>query len=265
MNAIDPTAIIDPTAVVGEGTTIGPYSIIGPKVVLGRRNVIGPHVVLTGNTKLGDENTVYQFASVGSAPQDLKYRGEDSTLVIGSKNIVREYATLQPGTEGGGGKTVVGDENLFMVSSHVGHDSIVGNQNIFANGTAISGHCVVGNRVTVGGLCGVHQFVRLGDFSFLGAGAMVSLDIPPYCMAQGDRAALVGLNDVGLERAGIPMDEIAALRKVYRGLFLSREGKFRERLEVLLSSEGLGEHASRFLQFIKMSERGVATLRRGRE
>jgi UDP-N-acetylglucosamine acyltransferase len=260
---IHPTAIVAPGAMLGEGTTVGAYSIIGPHVVLGKGNVIGPHVVLDGHTTLGDENVVYQFASVGAAPQDLKYRGEASTLVIGNKNIIREYVTLQPGTSGGGMKTGIGDGNLFMVNSHVGHDSFIGNHCIFANSAALSGHVTIGNRVVVGGLSGIHQYVRLGDMAMIGAGAMVAQDIPPFCMAQGDRAKLIGLNKVGMERGGVQKEEILSIRKVYRFVLVSDADEVRgktlnERVALARATFPLLPSIDAFLSFVENSPRGVA-------
>jgi UDP-N-acetylglucosamine acyltransferase len=159
MTDIHSTAVVAPEAEIGDGCSVGPYSVIGPKVKLGNGCRVGSHVVIEGNTTIGDENQIFQFASVGAAPQDLKYHGEDSTLQIGSRNIIREYVTLQPGTEGGGMQTTIGDQNLFMACCHVGHDCRVGHRNVFANSAALAGHVTIGNGVIVGGLSGVHQFV----------------------------------------------------------------------------------------------------------
>ncbi len=259
---IHATAIIAEGAILGEGTVVGPYTVIGPRVRIGARNRIGPHVVLEGNTTIGDENQIFQFASVGAVPQDLKYHGEESTLEIGNRNLIREYTTLQPGTEGGGMRTVIGNGNLFMACSHVGHDGRVGDNNVFANSVALSGHVTVGNRCIVGGLSGIHQFVHLGDLCLIGAGAMVSKDIPPYCMAQGDRARLVGLNTVGLKRAKFLEQDIRRMRELYRQIFFG-EGTLRERLPALHA--GCADFASgrSFLDFISASSRGVATPRQG--
>ena len=260
--SIHPTAIIAPGAVIGHGCSVGPYSIIGPRIVLGKNNHIGPHVVLDGNTTFGDENTVFQFASIGAPPQDLKYHGESSTLTIGNKNIIREYVTIQPGTSGGGMKTTVGDGNLFMATTHVGHDTVVGNANIMANGAALAGHVWVGNYVTVGGLSGIHQFVRLGDHCFLGGGAMVVKDIPPFCIAQGDRAVLAGLNVVGLERRGLDANVIQQIKSLYRRIFLS-PGTWKEKLAAAESEASGFKEGKFFLEFIGASTRGI-TLPRGR-
>ena len=259
---IHPTAIVDPAATIGARTTVGPYSIIGPKVVLGRDNVVGPHVVIEGITTIGDGNRVFQFASVGAQPQDLKFRGEPSELIIGNKNIIRECATLQPGTTGGGMITKIGDSNLFMANTHVGHDTFVGNRCVFANSCALAGHVIIGDGVIVGGLSGIHQFVKIGDVAMVGAGAMVSQDIPPYCLAQGDRAKIHGLNRVGLERNGGNRDDLSALRKIYRTVFTPTSPdvvgrSFKERVAVARGLVGLNERGLQFVAFLESSERGV--------
>ena len=253
---IHPTAIIEEGAVIGEGTTVGPFSIIGSRVVLGKGNRIGPHVVITGHTRLGDRNEVFQFASIGAKPQDLKYQGEDSRLEIGDENRIREYVTLQPGTKGGGMVTRIGNRNLFMACSHIGHDGTIGDDNIFANSAGLAGHVTVGNRVIVGGLAGVHQFVRIGDLAMLGAGAMVGRDVPPYCIAQGDHAELVGINQVGLQRAGWTSEEIARLRSFYRRIFRG-VGPFRERLAAVREECAADPKAAVWLAFCEKSERGI--------
>jgi UDP-N-acetylglucosamine acyltransferase len=268
--AIHPTAIVAAGAVIGEGTTVGPYSIIGPHVVLGRNNRVAPHVVIEGHTRIGDDNTIYQFASVGAAPQDLKYRGEPSELIIGNRNIVREYVTLQPGTEGGGMLTSIGDQNLFMANTHVGHDSRVGSRCVVANGAALAGHVTVADGVIIGGLSGIHQFVKLGSVAMIGAGAMVAQDIPPYCMAQGDRATIHGLNRVGLERNGGSKDDLAVLREVYRIVFTpsgvdEKVRVFKDRVAHARSLVGDNRRGVEFVEFLERSERGVAPHHRAGE
>lgn len=260
---IHPTAIVSPGAVIGEGTSIGAYSIVGPNVVLGKNNKVGPHVVIEGRTFLGDGNAIFQFASVGSIPQDLKYKGEPSELRVGDKNIIREYVTLQPGTEGGGMVTKIGNQNLFMANTHVGHDSIVGSRCVVANGAALAGHVTVDDGVIIGGLSGIHQFVHLGSVSMIGAGAMVAQDIPPYCMAQGDRASIQGLNRVGLERNGGSSEDLSVLRQAYRLVFTptgtEAQGKvFKERVAIARSAMGENKRGLDFVGFLESSERGVA-------
>lgn len=257
------SAIVHPDAILGAGTTVGAYSIIGPDVVLGENNVIGPHVVIEGRTRLGNSNKIFQFASVGADPQDLKFCGELSELLIGDNNIIREFTTLQPGTTGGGMVTRIGNGNLFMANTHVGHDTIIGNKCIFANSAALSGHVTIGDRVVVGGLSGIHQFVKLGDLSMIGAGAMVAQDIPPFCMAQGDRAKLIGLNKLGLERAGVSKEAALALRKVYRLVLLSESEEvkgltIKERIAKIKESSSSSPQIEQFLSFVLSSERGVA-------
>jgi UDP-N-acetylglucosamine acyltransferase len=260
---IHPTAIVADGAVIGEGTTVGAYSIIGPHVRLGLNNVVGPHVVLEGRTTLGDGNTIYQFASVGAAPQDLKYKGEPSELKIGHKNIIRECVTLQPGTQGGGMLTSIGDQNLFMANTHVGHDSHVGSRCVVANGAALAGHVTVADGVIIGGLSGIHQFVRLGAVCMIGAGAMVAQDIPPYCMAQGDRATVQGLNRVGLERNGGSRDDLAILREVYRVLFTpqgteAQDKVFKDRVAFAKTLVRDNVRGLDFVSFIERTERGIS-------
>jgi UDP-N-acetylglucosamine acyltransferase len=265
---IHPTAIVDPLAIIGEGTRVGAYSIIGPNVKLGRDNVVGPHVVLDGYTTIGDSNTIYQFASVGAPPQDLKFRGEASELRIGNGNIIREYVTLQPGTLGGGMLTSIGDKNLFMASTHVGHDSHVGSRCVVANGAALAGHVTVADGVIIGGLSGIHQFVRLGSVCMVGAGAMVAQDIPPYCMAQGDRATVQGLNRVGLERNGGTREDLGILREVYRLVFTpagteAQDMVFKDRVTLARKIVGENQRGVDFVSFIEASERGIASHHRG--
>ncbi|MCB0320962.1 MAG: acyl-ACP--UDP-N-acetylglucosamine O-acyltransferase [Bdellovibrionales bacterium] len=266
MELIHPSAIVHPSAVVSEGARIGagveigPFSVIGPQVILGDGCRLSSHVVVSGKTTIGKENAIFQFASIGAEPQDLKYRNEPSELLIGDNNTIREYVTLQPGTEGGGMVTSIGSGNLFMACSHVGHDAHLGNRNIVANSAAISGHVQIGDFVTVGGLVGIHQFVRVGDFAFVGAGAMVNQDIPPYCLAQGDRAQLYGINIIGLRRKEFSQPTIRALKETYRGLFFG-SGKMKERIQQLRTQGGDFEspHVEKFLKFVEQSERGIAS------
>jgi UDP-N-acetylglucosamine acyltransferase len=261
MHSIHPTAIVAEGAVIGAGTTVGPYSIIGPNVLLGDNNTIASHVVIEGHTKIGSGNTFFQFSSIGSRPQDLKFKGEASTLEIGDGNLVREYVTIQPGTAGGGMRTTIGNSNLFMANSHIGHDAHIGNSNIFANSTALAGHITVGNFVNVGGLCGIHQFVRLGDFCLLGAGSMVSNDVPPFCIAQGDRARLAGVNTVGLERRGVSQEEVRAIRRLFKQLFLA-SGTLEQKLAQARADFASSGLALQMLDFIATSPRGVCSVRK---
>ena len=257
---IHPTAIISDGAQIGENTIIGAYSIIGSNVQIGRNNTVASHVVIEGYTTFGDDNKIFQFASIGANPQDLKYSGEASRLTIGSKNIIREYVTLQPGTQGGGMLTSIGDQNLFMSSSHIAHDVHVGSGCIFANSSAIAGHVVIGNRVIVAGMVGIHQYVHIGDLSMIGAGSMVSKDIPPYCIAQGDRAGLVGVNKIGMERAGYDQSQISSVKLIFRKLFLG-SGLLRDRISTLSDTTKVDSPESKLLNFVKTSKRGVCSVR----
>lgn len=258
---VHPRAVVARGAELDHDVSVGAYAVVGPRVRIGAGTRIGPHAVVDGRTTLGARNRVFQFASVGAPPQDLKYRGEPSTLEVGDDNIVREYASLNPGTVGGGMVTRVGSGCLLMVSSHVAHDCIVGDHVILANGAALGGHVRVDDWGIVGGLAGVHQHVRIGESALCAAGAMVSRDVPPFCTAAGDRARLRGLNLVGLKRRGFTADTILALKRAYRALFgagrtaaTSRE----DTLAQIRATLGGVAEVARLLEFVESSERGVS-------
>ena len=259
--AIHPSAVIAPGAELDHGVQVGPYAVVGPQVRIGRDSRIGPHSVIEGRTTLGCENTIFQFASVGAIPQDKKYQGEDSSLTIGDRNTIREFVTLNIGTTGGGMVTRIGNDNLFMVYSHVGHDCQIGNGVILANCATLAGHVILENYVGVGGLVAIHQFTRIGESAYLGGGAMVSLDVPPYCVAQGDRARLFGLNLIGLKRRGFGEEQLSALKKAYRTFFAEgltlKEATDRTRQEQAASPE-----AVHLAEFIASSQRGICRPRR---
>ncbi len=250
------TASVARGAELGPGVTVEAYAVIGPEVRLGPDCWIGPHAVVTGRTTLGAGNRVFQFASVGAAPQDLKYRGEPSTLELGDGNIVREFASINPGTTAGGMATRIGNRCLFMVSSHVAHDCRVGDQVILANGAALGGHVEAQDHAIVGGLTGVHQYVRIGESALCAAGAMVSMDVPPFCTVAGDRAHLRGLNVIGLRRRGFAAETIVALKRAYRLLF---QGGGARREAVARARAALGDlpEVGRLLDFVATSVRGV--------
>jgi UDP-N-acetylglucosamine acyltransferase len=254
---IHPTAIVAAGAELAADVSVGAYSLIGPDVQLGAGTVVAAHVVIEGRTKIGARNQIFQFASVGAVPQDLKYHGEPSELVLGDDNRIREFCTLQPGTEGGGMLTRVGSGNLLMNYSHIAHDCLLGDRIVIANGVQLGGHVVIEDGVVVGALAGIHQFVRIGETAIVGAGSMVSLDVPPFCNATGDRATLHGLNTVGLKRRGFSDATIQALKRAYRIVFHSglrvADAAARVRAEIPSLPE-----VERFVSFIERSERGVA-------
>ncbi|BCR05207.1 acyl-[acyl-carrier-protein]--UDP-N-acetylglucosamine O-acyltransferase [Desulfuromonas versatilis] len=254
---IHPTAIIHPGAVLGEGVQVGPYAVIGDHVSIGSGTSVGAHAVIEGPTEIGRDNRIFQFASVGAAPQDLKFHGENSCLKIGDRNTIREFVTMHRGTESGGSKTVVGNDNLFMAYSHVAHDCIVGNRVILANGATLAGHVTVDDFAILGGLSAVHQFSRVGCHVMISGGAMVTQDIPPYTLAQGDRARTVGLNLVGLGRRGFSEGAIRGIKKAYKLVFRSglRLDEALARIDAELEQTA---ELKVFIDFIRNSERGIA-------
>lgn len=254
--AIHPTAIVDPGARIDASCEIGPYTVIGPEVKMGPGNVVGPHAVIEGDTTFGEGNRVFPFASIGQIPQDLKFHGEHTRLVIGSRNKFREFCTVHLGTEGGGGVTRIGDGCLIMANSHVAHDVQMGDGCILGYSSGIGGHVIIEDRVIFSGLAAVHQFVRIGRFAFISGGAMVAMDIAPYCTAQGDRAELAGLNTTGLERAGYKPEQIARVKEAYKVTF--RSGlKLQEAIAKLQADLAGNPEIDHFIQFISRSERGL--------
>lgn len=227
---IHPTAIVDPAAQLGVGVEIGPFSIIGPKVVLKDRVRVISHVTIAGNTTLGEDCVVYPGAQLGHPPQDFKYQGEDTQLIIGQRNILRENVTMHPGTTFARGQTVVGNDGYFMVGAHVAHDGIVGDRVVFANGAAIGGETEIADHAILGGYAGIHQKSRIGRHAFIGAMAKVTADVIPYGSVIGNHAHLAGLNVVGLKRRGMPRETLRELRAAYRLLF-AQEGTFDERVD----------------------------------
>ncbi|MDX2027018.1 MAG: acyl-ACP--UDP-N-acetylglucosamine O-acyltransferase [Alphaproteobacteria bacterium] len=245
-----PTAVIDPAAQIGADVEIGPYCTVGPQVKLSNKVRLVSHVAVDGKTSLGEGTVVYPFASLGHRPQDLKFKGEASSLEIGKNNQIREHVTMNPGTEGGGMVTRVGDNCLFMVGAHVAHDCQVGNHVILANNATLAGHVSVGDYAIIGGLSAVHQFVRIGAHAMIGGMSGVENDVIPYGTVKGDRAHLAGLNLVGLERRGFGRDDVQALRSAYRMLF-APEGTMAERLEEVARLYKDQEHIGSIVEFIR--------------
>ncbi len=225
---LHPTAHIEPGAVIGDGTRIGAFSLIGAEVTLGAGVEVKSHAVITGWTDIGAGSVIFPFATVGEIPQDLKFAGERTRLIVGARCRIREGATLNTGTAGGGGVTRVGDDCLLMTGAHVGHDAVLGDRVILANQVAVAGHCVIGDDVIIGGLSGIHQFVRIGRGAIIGAVTMVTNDVLPFGLVQGPRGILDGLNLVGLKRRGVERADITAMRAAYQ-MLAQGEGSFLDR------------------------------------
>ena len=253
---IDRHAIVSPRAELAADVTVGPFSIIGPGVQIGPRTVVGPHVVLNGPTKIGADNRIYQFASIGDAPQDKKYNGEPTLLEIGDRNIFRESSTVNRGTAQGYGITRIGDDNLFMAYSHVAHDCIVGNRIVFANCAALAGHVEIGDWTILGGLTAVHQFVKIGAHAFLAGGAIVQRDVPPYVMVAGNPAVPHMVNAEGLKRRGFDEDQVKNVRNAYRILYRSdlKLAEATEKLRVLGETQ---PEVKAFVDFVTSSTRSI--------
>jgi UDP-N-acetylglucosamine acyltransferase len=254
---IHPTAIVAPTAVIPESCSIGPYSTIGPNVVLGEDCELVSHVILDGHLTTGVRNRFFSFACVGVAPQDLKYKGEPTSAILGDDNIIRECVTISRGTAGGGGTTRIGSGCLFMAYSHLGHDSVVGDGCIIANGAALAGHVIIEDYVTVGALNQVHQFCRIGKYAYTGGGTTVTQDVLPFSLTSAKREThAYGLNKVGLERKGFDQDRLRALQSAYR-LLLASKLNTSQAIEKLKSEGIASDDVAYLVSFIESSERGV--------
>lgn len=252
---IHPTAMVDPRAELGPGVKVGPWAIIGPQVTIGADTWVGPHVVIEGPTEIGCRCRIHPFAVLGTPPQDLKYRGEPTWLRIGDDNVIREFVTVNRGTEHGGGQTVIGNGNLLMAYCHVAHDCRIGNGVIMANVATLGGHIEVEDHAIIGGLAAVHQFVRIGTHCLVGGASAVSQDVPPYGLVAGNRAKLYGLNVVGLRRRGFPEETIAALRQAYRLLF--RSGSLRRALAEVRQRWSDCPEVQHLVEFVERSKRGI--------
>ncbi len=253
---IDPQAIVSERAELAPDVAVGPFSIIGPEVRIGPGTVIGPHVVINGPTTIGADNHIFQFASIGDAPQDKKYRGEPTRLEIGDRNVFRENCTVNRGTTHDHGVTRIGDDNLLMAYSHVAHDCTVGSNTVFANCAALGGHVEIGDWVILGGLTAVHQFTKVGAHAFLAGGAIVTRDVPPYVMVAGNPAVPHAVNSEGLKRRGFDPDQIRHIREAYRVLYRS-ELKLSEALARLDQVAADRPEIRAFVDFIRASERSI--------
>ncbi|MBO29342.1 MAG: acyl-[acyl-carrier-protein]--UDP-N-acetylglucosamine O-acyltransferase [Rhodobacteraceae bacterium] len=228
MSGIHPSAIVEEGARIDPSATVGPFCTVGSQVVLGPDVVLKSHVVVTGQTEIGAGTVIFSFAVIGEIPQDLKFKGEASRLVIGARNRIREHVTMNCGTEGGGGVTKIGDDGLFMAGCHIAHDAILGDRVIVVNSAAVAGHCIIEDDVIIGGLAGIHQFVRIGRGAIIGAVTMVTNDVIPYGLVQAPRGELDGLNLVGLKRRGVARSDITALRAAFQ-MLAQGEGTFHDR------------------------------------
>ncbi len=253
---IHPTAIVDPSAQIDSNVTIGPYSIINADVQIGSGTTIGPYTTIEKYVTIGEDCQIFQYASIGAEPQDLKFHGEKTKLKIGSGTVIREFVTINRGTEFGGGITEVGERNYLMAYTHIAHDCITGKQVILANNSTLAGHITLGDNVTVGGLVAIHQFVQVGDFAYIGGKSAVVKDIPPYVIASGDRATLHGLNNVGLKRHQFSNSTLKELKKTYRIFFriglTVKQASERVKAEVEQTPE-----VQNFINFILQSSRGI--------
>ena len=254
---IHQTAIVHPAASIGPGTIVGPHAVIGPGVRIGERCRVGASAVVEGDTEIGNECRLFSFSSIGLIPQDLKFQGEHTRLVIGHRNVFREGVTVHRGTRGGGGMTLIGDDNVFMAYAHVAHDCIIGNRNILSNGATLGGHVVVDDETVVSAYSGVHQFCRVGRQAFIGGYSVVTKDAPPYGRTVGNRARIYGLNTVGLSRRGCPPETIAQLKSAYRYLLLSKLNTTQALRRIETDPALTCPEVKYLLDFIRTSKRGV--------
>jgi UDP-N-acetylglucosamine acyltransferase len=259
---IDPTARVHPRAEIGEGTVVGPHVVIGEHVRIGARCRIGASTVIDGWTEIGDETEVFPFGSLGLIPQDLKFKGEPTRLVIGARNVFREFVTIHRGTRGGGGVTRIGDRNFFMAYAHVAHDCLVGNETIFANGATLAGHVLVDDFATIGAFSGVHQFCRVGRHAFIGGYSVVTKDALPFAKTVGNRARIFGVNTIGLVRRGFAPETIAKLKQAFRYLLQLNTTRALERIAA--DPDVRCPEVDYLVEFIRSSKRGVILRRPSR-
>ena len=255
---IHKTAIIDPKSKISSNVSIGPYSVIGPDVEIDENTIIYSHVSISGHTKIGKRNKIYPFASIGSDPQDLKYNGEETKLIIGDENTIREYVTINPGTVGDGGKTIIGNSCLFMISSHVAHDCLIGNNVIIANNVPLGGHVIIEDNVVIGGNSAVQQFTRIGKMAMIGGMTGVLHDVIPYGLSTGNRNSLQGLNLIGLRRAKFENKKILGLSEAYKEIFVTKN--VTENISKLNGSLKNNELVKEVIKFIiKNKKRSICT------
>jgi UDP-N-acetylglucosamine acyltransferase len=257
MTQIDPTAVVSPDALLAGDVVVGAHALVGPNVTIGSGTVIGPFTRVEGPTTIGERNLFYGHVSVGGPPQDLKYHGERTELVIGNDNVFREFVTLNRGTAGGGGITTIGNNNFFMAYAHVAHDCHVGNNTVFANNATLAGHVEVGDFAQVGAFSAVHQFCRVGEHAFIGGGTMCTQDVMPYAKTVAARGnATYGINNIGLQRKGFPKETIEALERAYRLLVRSKMRQ-EDALMQIESELSLYPEARYLVEFVRASKRGV--------
>lgn len=253
---IHETAIIDSNANLAEDVEVGPYSIIGSSVTIGSGTVIGPHVVIKGTTEIGKNNQIYQFSSIGGDPQDKKYAGEDTQLIIGSNNVIRENCTISRGTAQGGGVTKIGNDNWIMAYVHIAHDCLVGDHTIFANAATLAGHVTIEDYAILGGFSNIHQFCRVGAHSFLAMSSIVAMDVPPFVMAAGHNAVPHGINSEGLKRRGFSKEALQAIRKAYKIIYKSSM-KLKDARDEVLEIAKKHPELEILGTFLGTSERGI--------
>jgi UDP-N-acetylglucosamine acyltransferase len=258
--SIHKTAIIEDGAIIGEDVTVGAFTIIGSSVIIGKGTTVASHILISGNTTIGENNRIYSHAVLGTDPQDLKYDGEDTLLIVGNNNTIREHTLINTGTVGGGGKTVIGNGNLIMGHVHMGHDCIIEDNIVIANSAVLAGHVEIASNAVIGGISAVHQFCKVGEYAMLGGGSIVVQDIPPYCICEGNRASLRGLNINGLRRHFNNREDISQIKKAYKLMFESGNALAESANELIESSEN--KYVKLLAQFVLDTKRGIPFTRK---
>lgn len=253
---IDSTAIIDKSAELGSGVSIGPYSVIGPDVKIDSGTVIGSHVVIKGPTSIGKDNRIFQFSSIGEDPQDKKYASEITRLEIGDRNVIREFATMHRGTEQDRGVTKIGSDNLFMAYTHVAHDCVIGDHVVMANGASLAGHVNLNSHAILGGFTLVHQFTKIGRYSFAAMGSAITQDVPPFVMVGGKPTKPHGINTVGMERSGFSSEDIRLIRKAYKIIY-KMNLRLEDAIDEMLKLDGDNAHVAELVNFLRHVTRGI--------